>query len=176
MHQTMRNTFLSTAVTSALMAAAAAQAQSAAPSAEQMQAWQREVRAAECGFAASMARRDLAAFERHLAEATLFFMGPNRPLHGRAAVVAAWKRFYDGAEAPFQWEPDEIAVSPDGQLAYSTGPVRNARGELTNRFNSVWRREGPGRWVIVVDRGAPLTEQDHKAPQPLGKGCEGIAP
>lgn len=170
MHPTMRMTLLSTA-----LVAAAAQAQTAAPTPEQMQAWQREVRAAECGFAASMARRDLAAFERHLAESTLFFMGPNRPLHGRAAVVAAWKRFYEGPEAPFQWEPDEIAVSPDGQFGYSTGPVRNAKGELTNRFNSVWRREGPGRWIIVIDRGAPLTEQDHKAPQPLGKGCDGIA-
>jgi len=170
MHSTTRMTLLSTA-----LVAAAAQAQTAAPTPEQMQAWQREVRAAECGFAASMARRDLAAFERHLAESTLFFMGPNRPLHGRAAVVAAWKRFYEAPEAPFQWEPDEIAVSPDGRLAWSTGPVRNAKGELTNRFSSVWRQEAPGRWRIVVDRGSELSERERQNAQPLGKGCEGVA-
>ncbi|MDN3921819.1 YybH family protein [Roseateles violae] len=141
----------------------------------QLARWREQVRAAECGFAASMARRDLAAFERHLAEPAVFFNGRDA-LQGRAAVLAAWKPFYEGAQAPFSWEPDQIVVVADGSLAYSTGPVRNPKGELTNRFASVWRQESPGRWLIVIDRGAPLTPADREAEaktQP-GKGCEGL--
>lgn len=136
--------------------------------------WMQQVRAAECGFAASMARRDLAAFERYLAEHTLFFNGRGEPIQGRAAVVAAWRGFYDGAQAPFSWEPDQIVVSGDGRLAYSTGPVRDAQGQALSRFNSVWYQEAPGRWLIVIDRGAPLPAAERLAPAPAGKGCEGV--
>ncbi|QPF73454.1 DUF4440 domain-containing protein [Roseateles sp. DAIF2] len=160
-----------------LLLASVSLAQAGEPANEAQQSrWQREVRAAECGFAASMARRDLAAFEQHLAEATLFFDGRGQPIQGRAAVVAAWKGFYEGAEAPFSWEPDQIVVAGDGQLAYSTGPVRNAKGEPVARFNSVWRQEAPGRWRIAIDRGAPLPAADRQALAPAGRGCEGLAP
>lgn len=133
--------------------------------------WREEVRATECAFAASMARRDLAAFEQHLAESTLFFDGRGQPIRGRAAVVAAWKGFYEGPQAPFSWEPDQVEVLPDGSLAYSTGPVRNAQGEPVARFSSVWRREGPGRWRIVIDRGGPLPAAERQALAPAGRAC-----
>ena len=53
----------------------------------------------------------------------------------------------------------------DGSLAHSTGPVRDADGKLTQRFNSVWRQESPGVWRIVFDKGQPLTEADRKLAQ-----------
>jgi ketosteroid isomerase-like protein len=137
---------------------AAALAMPAKPTSAQapidLDALQREVWNTEVAFARSMAERDLAAFERHLSPHTVFWSGPQgSPLRGKAAVVAAWKRFYEGAQAPFSWEPDEVVVIGDGALAASTGPVRDPSGKVVSRFRSVWRREADGRWLIVLDRG-----------------------
>jgi len=140
----------------------------------QMQTWARQVRATECAFADSMAKRDLTAFESLLAEQTLFFGGAGGPMHGKAAVVAGWKRLYEGPKAPFSWEPDEVVAVGDGSLAYSTGPVFSPEGKLVGRFASVWRQEAPGRWRIIIDRGVPPSEADRAKPQTPGKGCEGI--
>jgi ketosteroid isomerase-like protein len=117
-----------------------------------LEALQRDVRATEIAFARSMAERDFAAFERHLAPHAVFWAG-RRVLRGKAAVLADWKRFYEGAQAPFSWEPDEVVVIGDGSLAQTTGPVRDANGKLVARFRSVWRCEPDGRWLIVLDRG-----------------------
>jgi len=70
-------------------------------------------------------------------------------------VLEGWKRFYDGAQAPFSWEPDDVVVLGDGSLAQSTGPVRDPAGITIGRFRSVWRRDADGRWLIVLDRGEP---------------------
>lgn len=137
----------------------------------QMKAWQAQVREVECSFAASMAQRDLAAFERHLAEPALFFNGP-QGLQGKPAVVTAWKPFFDGPDAPFSWEPDQVSVVGDGSLGYSTGLVRSPKGDLIGRFASVWRQEAPGRWRIIIDRGVPLSEKDKAQPLPAGEGCK----
>jgi ketosteroid isomerase-like protein len=122
-----------------------------------LDALQRDVWNTEVAFARSMAERDLAAFERHLSPHAVFWSGPKgSPLRGRAAVVAVWKRFYEGAQAPFSWEPDEVVVIGDGTLAASTGPVRDPSGRVVSRFRSVWRREPDGRWLIVLDRGEAI--------------------
>jgi ketosteroid isomerase-like protein len=81
------------------------------------------------------------------------FWSGSKVLRGKAAVLEAWKRFYEGPQAPFSWEPDEVVVLGDGSLAQSTGPVRDPAGKLIARFRSVWRREADGRWLIVLDRG-----------------------
>jgi ketosteroid isomerase-like protein len=117
-----------------------------------LDALQRDVWATEVAFARSMAERDFAAFGRHLSEHAVFWSG-SKVLRGKAAVLEAWKRFYDGAQAPFSWEPDEVVVIGDGTLAQSTGPVRDPSGKVVARFRSVWRREPDGRWLIVLDRG-----------------------
>jgi len=142
------------AVLSAAVFALPAMTSSAQP-AINLDALQREVWDTEVAFARSMAQRDLAAFERHLSPHTVFWSGNNKVLRGKAAVIEAWKRFYEGAEAPFSWEPDEVVVIGDGTLATSTGPVRAPDGKVVARFRSVWRREPNGRWLIVLDRGEP---------------------
>ena len=139
----------------------------------QMRTWARQVRATECAFADSMAKRDLAAFESLLADQTLFFGGAG-PQHGKAAVVAGWKRFYEGPKAPFSWEPDEVVAVGDGSLAYSTGPVFSPEGQLIGRFASVWRQEAPGRWRIVIDHGVALSDADRSKPPTPGKGCDSL--
>jgi ketosteroid isomerase-like protein len=119
-----------------------------------LDALQREVWNTEVAFARTLAQRDLAAFERFLSPHTVWWSGPKgSALRGKAAVVAAWKRFYEGPQAPFSWEPDEVVVIGDGTLATSTGPVRDPDGKVVSRFRSVWRREPDGRWLVVLDRG-----------------------
>jgi ketosteroid isomerase-like protein len=128
----------------------------------ELDALRKQVEAAERAFAKSMADRDLAAFERHLSDGTIFY--GRSVLRGKAAVVAAWKGFYEGPTAPFSWEPDQVDVTPDGTLALSTGPVRDPAGKRVSRFNTVWRQEAPGVWRVLFDKGQPLTESDKQQP------------
>ena len=118
------------------------------------ESWRADVFAAERAFAKSMADRDFAAFGRHVAADTLFF-GNAKVHRGRDAVLAAWKGFFDGPQAPFSWEPDQVEVLDSGQLALSTGPVRNPQGQVIARYNSIWARGSDGRWLIVFDKGSP---------------------
>jgi len=117
----------------------------------------RQVTATERAFAATMARRDFAAFQTFLSDEAIFD-GGRQPLRGKAAVAAAWKTYFDGPAAPFAWEPDRVVVLDTGTLAQSSGPVRDAQGKLTARFNSVWRQEAPGTWRIVFDKGEPVCD------------------
>jgi ketosteroid isomerase-like protein len=113
-----------------------------------------EVRAAERAFAKTMADRDHAAFVSFLADEAVF-LGPKTTLRGKKAVADGWKRFYEGAQPPFSWEPERVEVLDSGSLALSTGPVRDPHGKRAGTFNSVWRREPGGAWKIVLDNGCP---------------------
>jgi len=113
-----------------------------------------QVFAAERAFARSMAERDMPAFASHVSEEAIFFDGAG-VLRGKPAVIAAWSRFFKDKAAPFSWEPDRVEVLPSGTLALSTGLVRGPDGKVVGRFNSVWRREAPGVWRVVFDKGSP---------------------
>lgn len=112
---------------------------------------QKQVREAETAFAKTMADRDVAAFEKFLANDAVFF--GNSVLRGREAVVTAWKRFYQGPEAPFSWAPERVEVIESGNLAISSGPVRDPKGKQVSTFTSVWRREPDGAWKVLYDKG-----------------------
>ena len=142
----MRALFVGSGLLLSLMAAAPVAGQTTAELEEQ-------VRATERAFAKSMADRDFAAFTAHLSDEAVFMGGA--ALRGRQAVADGWARFFDGAEAPFSWEPETVVVLTSGTLALSSGPVRNPAGERVGTFNSVWRRETDGRWRIVFDKGCP---------------------
>jgi ketosteroid isomerase-like protein len=108
--------------------------------------------AAEMAFAKSMADRNLEAFASWLSEEAIFFNSP-KPLHGKAAVLAWWSRYFDATSAPFSWEPDQVEVITSGTLALSSGPVRDPTGKVVGRFNSIWRQEEFG-WRVVFDKGS----------------------
>jgi ketosteroid isomerase-like protein len=110
-----------------------------------------EVWRAESSFAKTMADRDHAAFERHLAPDALFF-GQSGPLRGRAEVARAWSRFYEGPKAPFAWGPERSVLLKSGSLALTYGPVWAPDGRRTATFSSVWRKERDGTWRVVLDR------------------------
>jgi ketosteroid isomerase-like protein len=111
-----------------------------------------QVRVAEQALADAMARRDLDAFAALVADEAVFF-GAKDIQRGKAAVIAAWKPLFDGARAPFSWQPATVEVLESGTLAHSSGPVRNPEGRDTGTFNSIWRRDRDGQWRVVFDKG-----------------------
>lgn len=113
-----------------------------------------EVEAAERAFAQTMAARDFTAFQTFIADDAVFFDG-DKPLRGKVAVAAHWRGFYDGT-APFSWEPARVEVLESGDLALSTGPVRDAAGKTVATFNSIWRRDRAGKWHVVFDKGSDI--------------------
>jgi ketosteroid isomerase-like protein len=122
-----------------------------------------QVEDTERAFAASMADRDYAAFTQFLSDEAVFFSGES-VLHGKQEVAAAWKPYFDGAEAPFAWEPQVVEVLDSGTLALSSGPVYDPGGKLVSHFTSIWRLEVPGTWRIIFDKGnkacsAPVPEE-----------------
>jgi ketosteroid isomerase-like protein len=115
----------------------------------------REVEATERAFAKTMADRDYPAFTRFLADEAIFFGGPE-PLRGKAQIAEAWKKFFERPVPPFSWEPAQVEVLDSGTLALSTGPVHSGDGKVIATFNSIWRREAPGVWRIVFDKGSEV--------------------
>lgn len=123
-----------------------------------------EVAGTERAFARTMADRDGAAFGRFVADEAIFMSG-STVLRGKAHVVGHWARFFTSPAAPFSWEPDQVEVLASGTLAFSSGPVRDAQGRTVGRFNSVWRREAPGEWRIVFDKGSDFCPCDATLPK-----------
>ena len=113
-----------------------------------------EVRKRETAFARSMADRDLAAFTSWISPEAVF-VGVGGTTRGPKENAAAWKRFFDGPQAPFSWKPETVEVLPSGTLAMSSGPVFDPQGTRIGTFNSTWRRDGDGLWRIIFDSGCP---------------------
>lgn len=111
------------------------------------------VRETETGFAATMQHRDFEGFKSYLSEEAVFFTGSG-VLRGKQQVADAWKPLFEGPSAPFSWEPETVEVLESGSLALSSGPVRNANGELLGTFTSIWRLEETNKWRIVFDKGS----------------------
>src|SRR5688500_15353758 len=116
----------------------------------------RQVFAAESSFAATLANRDIEAFASFIAPEAVFF-GRN-PIRGRDAVVAAWRSYFEGPDAPFSWKPETVEVLPSGTLALTSGPVHDPHGKLTNTFTTIWRLDSDGKWRVIFDKGCPIGE------------------
>jgi ketosteroid isomerase-like protein len=116
-----------------------------------------EVHAAESAFARTMADRDFAAFQAFIADDAVFING-GQPLRGKPAILAFWKRFFEGPAAPFAWRPEIVEVTAAGNLGYTEGPVQLPDGRVPARFYSTWRSDGKGRWQVVFDNGYDLCE------------------
>jgi ketosteroid isomerase-like protein len=112
-----------------------------------------DVEAREIAFAKTMADRDFDAFLTFISPEAIFFNG-SEPLRGREAIGRAWAPFFEGDEAPFSWHPDVVEVLESGTLALSSGPVLSPSGEEGGRFNSIWRKEADGQWMVIFDKGS----------------------
>ena len=110
-----------------------------------------DVKAAEIAFAKTMADRKLDRFGDFVAEDAVF---NGRTVQiGHAAVLQAWKAYFDAPQPPFSWAPDAIAPTADGRYALSTGLVHDTAGKLIGRFTSIWRKDADGHWRVVADQG-----------------------
>jgi len=116
-----------------------------------------QVTATERAFAKSMSDRDYAAFTSFISTDTVFFSG-SQATTGKDQVAILWKQYFAKPDAPFSWEPDQVEVLPSGNLAMSSGPVRDVHGKKIATFTSVWRLEAPGIWRIVFDKGNPVCD------------------
>lgn len=125
-----------------------------------------QVRKTEIAFARTMADRDHPAFTKFLAEDTIWL--GRGVMRGSKAVALGWKRFYEGKEAPFSWEPERVEVNDSGTLGLSTGPVRDPAGKRIGTYNSIWRRGADGKWTIIFDNGCPPCECPAASPAPPG--------
>lgn len=144
------------ALAATLIAACASRNPAESP-AVSLETLEREVADTERAFAQTMADRDHAAFVSFLSDEAVFFSGP-APLRGKQQVGGAWKGFFEGSAAPFSWAPEQVEVLGSGSLALSSGPVRNPAGEVVGTFTSIWRREAPGTWRIVFDKGCEVCQ------------------
>jgi ketosteroid isomerase-like protein len=116
---------------------------------------EQQVAATERAFAKTMADRDLAAFGRFISQEAVF-VSDERTLRGQQQVIDGWRKLYQGASAPFSWEPQTIEVLSSGRLAMSSGPVHDAAGKLAGKYTSIWRLEAPDTWRIVFDSGCEV--------------------
>jgi ketosteroid isomerase-like protein len=112
-----------------------------------------EVRAAETAFAATLAARDLAGFAGFVSEEAVFV--GRSAYRGRAAVVEAWRSYFETPDAPFSWAPETVEVLDSGELAMTSGPVYDPAGARIGTFHSTWRRAADGRWRVIFDQGCP---------------------
>ncbi|MSR20684.1 MAG: nuclear transport factor 2 family protein [Gemmatimonadetes bacterium] len=100
-----------------------------------------------------MADRDFTAFLTFVSPEAVFFNG-NEPLRDREVIEGAWASFFEGPTASFSWNPNVVQVLESGELALTSGPVRDPSGAEVGRFNSIWRRDADGQWRIVFDKGS----------------------
>jgi ketosteroid isomerase-like protein len=117
----------------------------------------RQVAETERAFAKTMADRDFAAFTTFLSDDAIFFSG-DKALRGKREIANAWRALYATPKAPFSWEPSQVEVLDAGDLALSTGPVRDGEGKLLATFTSIWRLEAPHTWRVVFDKGNDVCE------------------
>jgi len=122
-----------------------------------------EVETAERLFAGTMASRDPQGFASFVSEQAVFFDG-DKATRGRAQVVAQWMPLLTGPTAPFSWEPTHVEVLDSHDLALSTGPVRSSDGRVVGTFSSIWRREAPGVWRVIFDKGCQACDCAAKKP------------
>ncbi len=113
---------------------------------------EQEVSEVEKAFAKTMADRDFEGFKTFIDDEAVFW-GANGPLRGKREVAEGWKSLFESKQAPFSWQPETVMVLDSGNLAYSTGPVKDDKGVVNFYYSSVWRKNDQGEWKIILDKG-----------------------
>ncbi len=118
-----------------------------------------QVRAAEVAFAKTVmdSRPDL--FAGFLDEGAVFVSGKT-VTRGKTAVVESWKGYFGPGRPYFEWHPEVVELSADGNLGLSRGPwvirTKDKEGkevEIRGLYNSIWQRQADGSWRILFDAG-----------------------
>ena len=124
---------------------------STALSLQETQELEQQVYQAEKAFAETMASRNLDEFKQFIANDAVF-IGKDK-LRGKSAIINTWKNYFKEPSAPFSWSPETVAVIGNGEIALSTGPVKNSSGKVFAYYHSTWRKNKDGEWKIILDKG-----------------------
>ncbi|MDX1477356.1 MAG: nuclear transport factor 2 family protein [Saprospiraceae bacterium] len=130
---------------------------SPAPSPEQMEQWENEIRQAEADFAAMAASEGIgAAFAAFAADDAALLRG-GTVIEGKTQIAAFYAE-RDNPDATLTWTPDFVRVSEAGDMAYTYGPYTYSAPDSTGQavrstgiFHTVWQRQADGTWKYVWD-------------------------
>ena len=118
-----------------------------------------EVRCRGIGFSKSVEVQDHELF-RSFVDPDARFVNAS-VLRGNEAIADAWATFFAEESPQIKWRPQFVEVLESGDLALTRGPYRiidkNDQGEKTEgwgTFNSVWRLNADGEWLVVFDAGS----------------------
>lgn len=139
-----------------------------------------DVRCTEIAFSQSIEQRDRDKFLSFL-DPDARFVGQS-VLAGPGAIVEAWSVFLSADGPEITWRPQFTEVLESGDLALSRGPyrltTRDEEGRIKEQwgtFNSVWRKNADGRWLIIFDAGndssKPLDELFDGLLEQGSEGC-----
>ena len=141
---------------------------------------EQEVRCREIGFSKSVETQDRDTFASFIDPDARFVGG--KVDRGREVITEAWAIFFTGDLPSIKWRPQIVEVLESGDLALSRGPYRiidkDENGDATEAwgtYNSVWRLDADGEWLVVFDAGSfpdetPTDEQ--RALLESDAGCE----
>jgi len=110
-----------------------------------------QVRNAETAFAKAFADQDYDKFFSFVANDAQFIQRNGTVLNGRDAVVQRWGEMFKMKSAPFSWRPEHVAVTDNGRLGWSSGPVFDENGIQIGVYTSVWEKQVDGSWKIKFD-------------------------
>jgi uncharacterized protein (TIGR02246 family) len=116
------------------------------------------VMAAEREWAAAARSRDLDRSIQYVADDALMLPPSLEPLAGKAAIRDYMAAAFATPGFSVTWEPDEVAISHGGDLAYTHGrsvyTVPASDGTTRTIYAkgvAIWRKESDGSWRCVVD-------------------------
>jgi hypothetical protein len=130
-------------------------------SADECAVWRREH-----GFARSVERHDVAAFESFLHPGTVFDVATPGADRGRDSVLKNWGGIVEGKALALRWRPGIVSIGGEPTIAVSRGPYilqtmkDGAAAWRVGMFQTVWVRDPKDAvWRVLFD-GSATTGQN----------------
>ena len=141
---------------------------------------EQDVRCHEIGFSKSVEAQDRETFASFIDPDARFVGG--KVDRGPDVITQAWAVFFTGDLPSIKWRPQIVEVLESGDLALSRGPYKiidkDENGELREgwgTFNSVWRLNADGEWLVIFDAGSfpdEIPTDEQRALLESDAGCE----
>jgi hypothetical protein len=123
--------------------------------------WRREQ-----GFARSVERHDVAAFESFLHAGTVFSVATAEAERGRESVMKSWAGIVEGKTLALRWRPGIVTIGGEPTIAISRGPYilqtmkDGVAAWRVGMFQTVWVRDPKDAvWRVLFD-GSGTTGQN----------------